>query len=104
MALAPSIDPPGGASSEGERFGNSGFCSNVMNLFRLAMFGIALEPRQIALVAPGDRVARQKKIHGLPHEAGHGVRAAHAHSRFWRAPGESLLDDSISQRSRPFTP
>src|ERR1039458_3802626 len=88
MDFTPVTGPTGGARWDRGDAALCGFCSNVMNfLLRLAMFGEALEPPKIVQVAPGDRMARQKPIHGPTQQAGHGVHAAHAHNRFLWALG-----------------
>src|SRR5580704_5308771 len=91
MAFAPLAGPSGGPMGACG-IAVSGFCSSVMNSFRLAVFGVSFEAREIIFVASGDRMPRHEPVHRFAHEAGHRVVAAHAHNRFRRLPGRRFAD------------
>src|SRR5579862_5221018 len=82
MALAPLMGPSGGPLG-GREAALSGFCSSVINLFRLVL-GVSFEAREIILISPRDSMARQKPVHYFSDEAGHSVIADHPHHGFWR--------------------
>src|SRR5258706_10446590 len=95
MAVARVTRPSGGARWDRGEADSSGFCSSVMNSFRFAVFGIALEPRKVILIAPRYGVARHEPIHGLADHPGHCVGAAHAYNRLlrgWQAGTAHRLD------------